>query len=713
MAILGPALTGTVGRGGAAIIEGEPGIGKTRLAMELRGGASDAGFLGGERHLLRERLVAALRTLVAGRRGDRTRGTGGAARYSPARPAGGDARPSGRRYGGPASDPLAEEGRFRAVDAVARLVLDVAASEPLLVVLDDLQWADAASLEVLAYLARFLPGAPLLVLGTYRTGDVGLEHLLARSLGELDRHGVSVRVPLGPLSDGDALVLVECLGGTLPPHLSANIVREANGHPFFITEVVRHLLDNDRDLSTPIELGVPPSVRDAVAMRLARIGARDPPGAGVAAAFTRPFEFSVLAAMADLGEEELLTALDEARRSQMLRSVAHERYEFSHALIRKALYDDVGPSRRARLHRRIAQALEQVYAGHELDQAGELAAQYHASVSLPGAAHGVRYAVAVADEARAAHAHDQAVAALRMACDLAADAAVSIRCDVTCRRAVAEAEALLVEDAVHSADDALDLLEEANADPELVADFVVGVARPLQEATMVAWQHMAGGAREAVVARLVERGLSALGDQHGLRWARLRLLERPKARDDAGPVHSGCWRGFDPEAVAIARASGDEEDYASTIVAQDPRSRFDTRELLERVDGWVTPRAKIRGLSEVLVTLLLQHGALREAVDVASRFQAYSEEVGSLLGQLEAVSGRAAALERLGEFDAAVADAAAVRRATRPPDLRRSLGPAPHAEQRNPNQALAGGRLGGLRAVLPRLCARFPRIAVA
>jgi DNA-binding CsgD family transcriptional regulator len=109
--------------------------------------------------------------------------------------------------------------------------------------------------------------------------------------------------------------------------------------------------------------------------------------------------------------------------------------------------------------------------------------------------------------------------------------------------------------------------------------------------------------------------------------------------------------------VAIARASGDEEDYASTIVAQDPRSPFDTRELLERVDGWVTPRAKIRGFSEVLLTQLLQHGALRESVDVASRFLAYSEEVGSLLGQLEAVGGRAAARERLGEFDAAVADA--------------------------------------------------------
>jgi DNA-binding CsgD family transcriptional regulator len=228
---------------------------------------------------------------------------------------------------------------------------------------------------------------------------------------------------------------------------------------------------------------------------------------------------------------------------------------------------------------------------------------------------------------------------------------------VVCRRAIAEAEALLLGDAANSADAALDLLEEAGADPEQVADFVVAVARPLQGATIISFQHHVRSGREAVVVRLVERGLAAQGDQRGLRWARLRLLERPKAPDDAGPVHSGRWLGFDPEAVAIARASGDEDDYASTVVAQDPRSLQEIRELLDRVDRWVTPRARMWGLGEVYLALLLWHGALGEALEVASRALAYSEEVGSLLGQLDAVSARSSALERLGEFDAAVADA--------------------------------------------------------
>jgi predicted ATPase len=226
LAILGPALTrARAGRGGAAIIEGEPGIGKTRLAMELRAGASDAGFLVGSATsyesdwsppfgLWSQAIAEIGPEALAAQPGTRRRVL---------REAMPDLRGAGTADPPPSLPP--EEGRFRALDAVARLVLDVAASEPLLVVLDDLQWADAASLEVLAYLARFLPGAPLLVLGTYRTGDVGLEHPLARSLGELDRHGVSVRVPLGPLSDGDALELVECLGGTLPPTQSPSTGR--------------------------------------------------------------------------------------------------------------------------------------------------------------------------------------------------------------------------------------------------------------------------------------------------------------------------------------------------------------------------------------------------------------------------------------------------------------------------------------------------------
>ncbi len=638
------------------MLAGEAGIGKTRLALELRSLATEAGFLvaGATCYESDWSPPFALWSLALGEIQREALEEQPSARLSVLFEAMPDLRDARAVERPPALSPE-EAARVRAMDAVARLLLDIAHTKPLLVVVDDLQWADRTSLDVVAYLARFLTSAPLVVLGTYRSGAVGLEHPLARSLGELDRHAALSRIPLGPLSDDDALALVERLAGTVSPQVSAAIVRETGGHPFFITEVVRDLLDAGRDLSVPIEVGVPQGIRHAVAIRLGRLAPRTRRLLAVAVAFTRPFSFPVLAAMTDLDEEDLLAALDEALRAHILRSVGEERYEFSHALVRKTLYDEIGPSRRARLHRRIAQALERVYAGRELEQAGELASQYHASVFLPGAGHGIHYALAAAEQARAAHAPEQAVAALRAAKDLALDAGPSLRAEIACRTAVAEAEALLLDDAARSAEEAIRLLEEG-ADGEPVAEFVVAVARPLQDATMLAWQLRAQGGQEAVIERLVERGLSALGERRDLTWARLKLLERPKARDNAGPVHSGRWLGFDPEAVAIARASGDEDDYATTLVSQDPHTLAEVRELLERIERWVTPSAKISVFCTVVETLL-RHGELREAVEVASRALEYSEAVGSLPGQVQAVSLRAFARERLGEFEAATTDA--------------------------------------------------------
>jgi DNA-binding CsgD family transcriptional regulator len=646
------------GQGGVAMLDGEAGIGKTRVAAEVCSHAVEAGFAvaGATCYESAWSPPFGLWSVALTELGREMLADQPTARLNILAEAIPDLQATGAVEQPPALSP--EEARFRATDAMVRLLLDLAERQPLLVVIDDLQWADAASLDVLAYLARFVGERPLLVVGAYRTADVGLEHRLARVLGELDRHQACTRVELGPLTAESALALVEHLASPISEELAAEIVREANGHPFFITEVVRHLLGEERDLASATGFGVPQSVRHAVAARLARLKSATRRVLGVAAAFTRPFDFPVLAAMAGgLTEEELLYALDEALHAQLLRSVGEERYEFSHALVRRTLYDEIGPSRRARLHRRIAQALESVYVGHELDQAGELAAQYHASASLPGAAHGVRYALTAADQARAAHAHEQAVASLRMARELTATAGASVRVDVACRLAVAEAEALLLEDAARSVEEALRLLDEQRADGARVARFVVEVARPLQDASILAWQLMARGGREALIARLVERGLSALRERRDLAWARLKLLERPKAPDESGPVHSGRWLGFDPEAVRIARASGDEDDYARTLVTQDPRSPDETRALLGKVERWSTPVAKIRGYGVVVQTMMFQHGALREAVEVASRALAYSEEVGSLAGQVFAVSQRAVAHGGLGDFVAAAADA--------------------------------------------------------
>ena len=489
MAILQSALRqARGGHGTAVLLEGEPGIGKTRLAEEIARSAVDTGFQ------------------VAGAAAYESEWTPSFALWSEALRQTDDLQIDDLAFGqravvlevmpdlGDSDDVEAPptlprgEARFRAIDAVARVLLDFAERRPLLAVLDDLQWADPQSLDVVAYLARFLPTARLVIVAAYRSGSVGLDHPLARSLAELDRHGAGTHLALGPLPDEDALALVDALATDVEPDLARQVVLEARGHPFFITEVVRHLGEVAALRAPGSGLAVPQSVRNAVARRIAQLSQNTRRVLAVAAAFTRPFDFAVLAAMVELEEDELLAAIDEALRAQILASAGEDQYEFSHALIRRALYDEMSPSRRARLHRRIAQALEQVFAGRELEHAGELAAQYRASISLPGAVHGVRYAVAAAESARAAHAWEQAVASLRAARELAADAGIQVQSDVTCRLAIVEAEAMLLDDAAASADTALELLERVGASGEGIADFVIAVARPIQEASIGAWR---------------------------------------------------------------------------------------------------------------------------------------------------------------------------------------------------------------------------------
>jgi DNA-binding CsgD family transcriptional regulator len=546
----------------------------------------------------------------------------------------------------------APDARFRAKDALARLLIDLA-GQPLLVVIDDLQWVDAASLELLSYLGRFLPDAPVAVLGAYRDETLELAHPLNRCLAELDRCGSCVRVRIDRLSDDEARSLVAQLSdGGLAPAVETAIVSETAGHPFFLVEVVEHVVERAWPTGS-----VPDSVRHAVAARLARLPPDTQHVLSVASVFSRPFELVVLCEVVERPVEQVEEAIDQALRARMVRQVTEGGYDFAHALVRRTLYDELGPSRRARLNRRVAQALERVYAGRELEHAGELATYYDASSSLPGSAHGLGYAIAAADGAAAAHGHEQAVSFLEMARRLGAGADAGIRAEIECRIALAEADALWPERAERSASQALALLGEQGASPEQVADFVASLARRVADARAVARRLRDKSGRGDPVSDLVERGLATVGARRDLRWARLRLLQRPIERVDAGPVRAGRWIGYDPEAVDIARAVGSEEDYARTLSAHDLRRSGDVQELLRRVEQWSDPIAKIRGLDVVTETLAFRHGDLRASRDVLSRLIGYGERVGSVSTQAYAFGWRAAIEATLGAFDAADRDA--------------------------------------------------------
>jgi DNA-binding CsgD family transcriptional regulator len=547
-------------------------------------------------------------------------------------PAGGEAVDQASRGAALASD----EAQLRAYEAFTQ-VLVALADEPVVIVLDDLHWADPASLGLLAYVGRVVSAASIVLVGTYREAELELTHPLARTLADVDRHVRVRRLPLGKLDAIEVRTLLAALAdGPISRQFAETVARETGGNPFFVSEVALELTTAGAPVG---EIPLPESVRQAVGQRLARLSRDTARVLSVAAAFAGPFRFDALQVLTELEEDALLDCVDEALRARMLAALEGERYEFAHALVRHAIYDELSSSRQARLHRRIAEALERL-AGID---AAELASQYYRSRTLPGAVHGVRYALVAAEHAKERYAYEQAVVFLCMARELAAESEERLRADIVSRLAEAQAEAVMVEEARQSTEEALALLDSSGATAEERADFVRRAAWALDEA----------GAPRPSIQPLVQRGLELAGERLGLVWARLKLAEYPLETFRVAGVRAGRWLGFDPEAVAIARRDGDERDYAKTIELMDWRDRSELEELRALAGRWRDARAAIHVLSVVTRSLLFQHGAFAEAVDVANELHERAERVGSLSGRAYAlVCLSVAALER-GDIDQA------------------------------------------------------------
>ena len=364
----------------------------------------------------------------------------------------------------------------------------------------------------MAYLGRFVAAAPVVLVGAYREGELELTHLLAQTLADLDRQVRIRRVRLDVLDAVEIRTLLAAVAdGPVSQEFVEAVARETGGNPFFVSEVALQLAVAEAPTG---EIPIPESVRQAIGQRLARLSAETARVLSLAAAFAGPFRFDALEALTGLEEDILLDCMDEALRARMLVALDGERYEFAHALVRHAIYDELSPSRQARQHRRIADALERL--GGDIE-AGELASQYNRSRTLPGAEHGVVYAIAAAEHARQRYAYEQAVVFLGMARELAGESADSLRADIASRLAVAQAHAVMLNEARQSTEEALALLESSGAAPEARAEFARRAVWALDEA----------GAPPASTEPLVQRGLALADDRRELVWARLKLAEYP------------------------------------------------------------------------------------------------------------------------------------------------------------------------------------------
>jgi eukaryotic-like serine/threonine-protein kinase len=286
----------------------------------------------------------------------------------------------------PAKRSDSEEARFRLFDSVTSLLLAAARDRPIVIVLDDLHWADEPSLLLLRFAARELGTSGLLILGTYRDVELGRHHPLARVLGEISGLEGSARIPLKGLSVGAVERYIEMTAGApAPPGLAEAVHGQTDGNPFFVGEVVRLLASEGRlAAGTVSELQIPQGVREVVGRRLDRLSEKTNQALRVAAVIGRDFDGELVERIADLARDELMRAADEAVAERLVTDLGEFRFSFAHALVRDTLYEELSPPKRAALHQRAGVAIEEICGGDVEDRLGELAHHFLESATPQG-----------------------------------------------------------------------------------------------------------------------------------------------------------------------------------------------------------------------------------------------------------------------------------------------------------------------------------------
>jgi hypothetical protein len=353
------------------LVSGEPGIGKTRLAAELARRAHDDGALvlygrcDDELGVPFQPFVEIVDWYVD-HADDVVLGRfpGDLGRLSPRVALRTGALP-------PALQADPETGQYRLFDAVTSWLRSLAAETPLVVVLDDLHWATKATLLMLRHVLRNLDDAPALVVSTYRDTDLDRAHPLGAMLADFRRLDGVDRLALTGLDRAEILEFLERVGeqaaDAQTEALATALCDETAGNPFFVGEVLRHLVETERivrrdgrwtsDLDIG-ELGIPEGIKDVLGQRLGTLGDAATPVLQAAAVVGRDFSLGDVVAASGLGEDDVLASIEMALPARLVEETGPDRYRFGHALVRTALMEEVSTSRRLRLHRRTAEHLE-------------------------------------------------------------------------------------------------------------------------------------------------------------------------------------------------------------------------------------------------------------------------------------------------------------------------------------------------------------------
>ena len=414
------------GHGRLTMLAGEPGIGKTRTAQELATHALERGA-----QVLWGRCyegvgappywpwVQAIRTYVQDNDASRVQ-----ADIGPGAPDIAEIVPDVRaRLPGiePASLLEPEQARFRLFDSITTFLKSASRHQPLVLILDDLHWADPASLRLLEFVAAEMNTVPLLMIGTYRDMEISRKHPLYHSLAEFTRQGHFSRVSLRGLSRDDVESFIGKMVSDLAMHkaLIEAVHRQTEGNPLFVTEVVRLLAqegalrDGDVERGELASLRIPEGVRAVISRRLEGLSEPCNRCLTIAAVIGRQFTSTQLSRLVDdLSDEQLLEAMEEALAAHVIeelpRTIGH--YQFTHALIGGTLAEELSTTRRIRLHARIGHALEGIYGARADEYPAELAHHFSEAATLIGNEKMIHYSLLAGEQALSTYAHEEALA---------------------------------------------------------------------------------------------------------------------------------------------------------------------------------------------------------------------------------------------------------------------------------------------------------------
>lgn len=456
----------------------------------------------------------------------------------------------------PAPEWPVQDDRHVLFAAVTEALARLAALRPVVLFLDDLQWADDATLRLLEHLAGQVAGLPVLIVCTYADDDTGSPTSFRQFVGGLHRRRLAEAVQVSTLGEPDVADLLRSIAGKPAPARLVALLHDATGgNPFFLEEVVRHLVDAGglldgsgqwRDDLDADQIDVPDSVRFTIESRLDQVSPAARGVLTIAAVIGRDFGFELLEELAELDEDALLDALDEAERTRLIAAAKDGdvvRFTFVHGLIRRTLASEVSLTRRQRMHLRIGDALERVYANELVEHAGDIAFHLQAAGRWAPADRTASYHRLAGDRFLAAAGYEEALRHFDRALALAPHDDAAMRAEMLEKMGMAERSLGHLDDALSVWDEALAVHDAAGARHE--------VARLcLTAAIQVAWWR-----RGREVMQLVERGLDALGDDDSALRAGLLALAGGVA-SQAGSYDQAS-RLLD-DAVGIARQHGDD-----------------------------------------------------------------------------------------------------------------------------------------------------------